>query len=224
MRTIVLASQKGGVGKTTLTGHIAVEAERRGGGSVAIIDTDPQAGLSGWFRVREASTPTLVRVLPAGLAATLRELEQAGMALVVVDTPPAITDAIRDTVAHADLVVIPAKPSPHDLRAIGATVDLVERAGRPMVFVVNQATQRARITADAAISLSQHGTVAPVTIHHRVDFATSMIDGRTVGELDPNSRSAGEIVLLWDYLDHRLSRVNLHVAESIPTEPQPRRP
>jgi chromosome partitioning protein len=35
-----------------------------------------------------------------------------------------------------------------------------------MVFVVNAATPRARISAEAAIALSQHGTVAPVTIHH----------------------------------------------------------
>ena len=33
----------------------------------------------------------------------------------VVDTPPAITDAIRAVVALADLVLIPVKPSPHDL-------------------------------------------------------------------------------------------------------------
>ena len=42
--------------------------------------------------------------------------------------------------------------------------------------------------AKVAVALSQHGTVAPVTIHHRVDFAASMIDGRTVGEVVPNSR------------------------------------
>jgi predicted RNA binding protein YcfA (HicA-like mRNA interferase family) len=30
---------------------------------------------------------------------------------------------------EADLVVIPTRRSPHDLRAVGATVDLVERAG-----------------------------------------------------------------------------------------------
>ena len=43
------------------------------------------------------------------------------------------------------------------------------------------ATNRARITGDAAIALSQHGTVAPVTVHQGADFAVSMIDGR-IGE------------------------------------------
>ena len=48
MRTIILASRKGGAGKTTLTCHLAVEAERRGHGPVGIIDTDDMAGLAKW--------------------------------------------------------------------------------------------------------------------------------------------------------------------------------
>jgi hypothetical protein len=73
--------------------------------------------------------------------------------------------------------------------------------------VVNAATARARITGESAVALSQHGTVAPVTIHHRVDFAASMIDGRTVGEVVPNSASAKEITELWLYIQDRLSRI-----------------
>ena len=41
-------------------------------------------------------------------------------------------------------------------------------------------TPHARITGQAAIALSQHGTVAPSIIHHRTEFASSMIDDRTV--------------------------------------------
>src|ERR1700691_604870 len=36
--TIVAASQKGGSGKTTLSGHLAVEASRARAGAVALID------------------------------------------------------------------------------------------------------------------------------------------------------------------------------------------
>ncbi|MBU0795396.1 MAG: ParA family protein, partial [Alphaproteobacteria bacterium] len=87
-----------------------------------------------------------------------------------------------------------------------ATVDLCERAGKPLIFVVNAATPRARITSEAAIALSQHGTVAPVTVHHRTDFASSMIDGRTVMDFDPKGRSAKEIEQLWTYVADRLER------------------
>lgn len=213
MRILALVSQKGGVGKTTLAGHLAVEAER-GGSTVAMLDTDPQGSLAAWWNSREAEAPLFVRGNLAELRQQLTELEAMGVDLVVIDTPPAITAHIQLVVECSDLILIPARPSPHDLRAVGGTIELVEPTGKPMIFVVNGATQRARITADAAIALSQHGTVAPTTVHQRVDFANSMIDGRTVGELDINSNSAKEIAELWIYVNARLRKTtkeNAHV-------------
>ena len=80
-------------------------------------------------------------------------------------------------------------------------MDIVNGCGKRMMFVINGPAHRARITADAAIALSQHGAVAPTIIYQRTDYASSMIDGRTVGELDPNSKSALEIVYLWNYVN-----------------------
>ncbi len=206
MRVVAFASQKGGSGKTTLSGHIAVEAERAGYGPVVLIDTDPQGSLAEWWNEREAKWPAFAHTSIARLAHDLQDLRAQGFKLAVIDTPPAITMAIQSVVAVSELVVIPTRPSPHDLRAAGATVELVERAGKPLIFVVNAATPRARITAEAAIALSQHGTVAPVTIHHRTDFAASMIDGRTVMELNPDARSSKEVADLWAYLGDRLEK------------------
>jgi chromosome partitioning protein len=207
MYTIVAASQKGGSGKTTLSGHLAVEAQRSGAGAIALIDTDPQGSLAHWWNARQAPEPHFVRAGLMNLEETLGGLERAGVRIAVIDTPPAITQSISRVVAHADLVLVPTRPSPHDLRAVGATVDIAERHGKPVVFVINAATARARITGESAVALSQHGTVAPVTIHHRVDFAASMIDGRTVGEVVPGSPSAREISDLWAYVQDKLSRI-----------------
>jgi chromosome partitioning protein len=205
--TIVAASQKGGSGKTTLSGHLAVEAVRSGAGPVALIDTDPQGSLAHWWNARKANEPHFVKVGIVDLEEALAHLDKIGIRIAIIDTPPAITQSISRVVAHADLVVVPTRPSPHDLRAVGATVDIAERHGKPLVFVINAATARARITGESAVALSQHGTVAPITIHHRVDFAASMIDGRTVGEIVPNSASAKEVSDLWLYLQDKLSRV-----------------
>jgi chromosome partitioning protein len=84
------------------------------------------------------------------------------------------------------------------------TVRLVEDLGKPLVFVLNGATPRARITGEAVAILSQYGPLAPVIVHQRVDFASSMIDGRTVMELPGPSRSAEEVAALWRYLGGRL--------------------
>ena len=207
VRVLVFASQKGGSGKTTLSGHIAVEAERTGDGPVALIDTDPQGSLAKWWNARAASTPAFAQASLEELDACLAHLKSIGFKLIVIDTPPAVTQTIAHVVQRADLVVVPTRPSPHDLRAVGPTVDIADTLNKPLVFVVNSATARARITSETAVALSQHGVVAPVTLHHRVDFAASMIDGRTVGDIQPESRSAQEVSQLWLFLRGRLAKL-----------------
>ena len=206
MRVLAVASQKGGSGKTTLSGHLAVQAQLAGAGPVVLIDIDPQGSLSDWWNERTVDYPAFAQTTVSRLAADLEILRQQGFKLVLIDTPPAITMAIQSVIAVAELIVVPTRPSPHDLRAVGATVDLCDRAGKPLVFVLNGATPNARITSEALVALSQHGTVAPVTVHHRTDFASSMIDGRTVMEADPKSRSAGEVEALWSYIADRLEK------------------
>jgi hypothetical protein len=65
---------------------------------------------------------------------------------------------------------------------------------------VNGATQRTTIAVEAVQALAQHGPVAPVIVHQRIDFAGSMVDGHTVGALQTPSRSANEITQLWKYV------------------------
>lgn len=206
LRVLALASQKGGSGKTTLSGHLAVQAQRAGAGPVVLIDIDPQGSLADWWNEREAEYPAFAQTTVARLANDLAILRQQGFKLAVIDTPPAITMAIQSVISVAELIVVPTRPSPHDLRAVGATVDLCERAGKPLIFVVNAATPKAKITSEAAVALSQHGTVAPITLHHRTDYAASMIDGRTVMEVEPEGRSAQEIIALWHYVADRLEK------------------
>lgn len=206
MNVLALTSQKGGSGKTTLAGHLAVAADADGAGPVAVIDTDPQGSLTDWWNERQAATPAFLRASVATLSSDLMRARDLGFSLVIIDTPPAITDMIEQVIALSDLIAIPTRPSPHDLRAAGTTIAMVEAAAKPLVFIINAANPRARITGEAAVVLSQHGTVAPVMIHQRTDFAASMIDGRTVMELPRAGKSTDEIRNLWRYLDGRLTQ------------------
>ena len=204
---VALLNQKGGVGKTTLALNLAGEWASRGQ-RVTLIDADPQGSLAKWWNAREARTPAFIQSQFSSLYQDIESAREQGFRLVVIDTPPAVTRAISEVVAHADLVVVPTRPSPHDLRAVGPTVDIIEGRKKQMIFVLNAATARAKITMEAAIALSQHGTVAPVTVHNRLDFAASMIDGRTVMEIDPVAKSSAEIGDLWRYLGERLARLD----------------
>jgi chromosome partitioning protein len=206
MDILTIASQKGGAGKTTLVAHLAVEAERNDAGPVAIVDVDPQGSLADWWNQRAAETPAFAAVEIDRLAAHMTALRRQRINLVIIDTPPALIDTIKAAIAIADLVLIPARPSPHDLRAVGVVVEIAEQAGKPFCFVVNGAAPRSLIAAEGRDALAQHGPVAPVVLHQRIDFATSMIDGRTVGELNPQSRSAQELTQLWNCVKEHLRK------------------
>lgn len=85
---------------------------------------------------------------------------------------------------------------------------MVELAGgrraRPFAFAVTQAKPTARLTVQAVAALSSHGAVAPAIVHDRVDYAASMVDGRTVQETDPKGRSAEEIRLLFAFVQEHM--------------------
>jgi len=205
MKVIVIANQKGGVAKTTLTGHLAVAAELAGDGPVAVIDTDPQASLADWWDNRKAETPIFANATLDNLAKQLELLAANGFSYVFIDTQGSFKAEIGWVVAVADFVLIPVKPSPHDLRAVGKTVDMVTGEGKPFAFALTQAKQNATLTVQAVAALSAHGVVSPAIMHDRVDYASSMVDGRTVLETDPSGRSAGETIALWTFVKERIN-------------------
>jgi chromosome partitioning protein len=105
VRVLALASQKGGSGKTTLSGHLAVQAQLAGDGPVVLIDIDPQGSLADWWNEREPEYPAFAQTTVARLPADLAILRQQGFKLAVIDTPPAITMAIQSVISVAEQIV-----------------------------------------------------------------------------------------------------------------------
>ena len=198
MKIIVVAAQKGGAGKTTLARNIAVAASQDGG-RVLCLDLDPQGSLRAWWEGREADMPAMLEKDPAphALRATLTAA-QAQFDLCIIDTPPAAPEWLAEALAAADLVLIPVRPSPDDLRAVGATIAAVNRARVPFAFALSQ-TPRAKITDEAARVLAQHGRVAPVNIAQRVSYAETGATGQGVTETS-DDRASAEITAVWSYV------------------------
>ena len=195
MKSVAFVSRKGGSSKTTLAGHVAVAAVSAGMKDVVLVDADPQQSLSAWMEHRQDHLPRLAKVSVGNFA---RDFPKIGSddTLAVVDTPGFDSGATASIIGAVDLVAIPVRPSPHDLLAVGATVKAAQRAGKPFVFVVSQAIAGAAITSQVRESLSKIGPVAKTVMHHRVAYAGSMSDGRTVQDLDEGSRASQEMVEL----------------------------
>ena len=197
MKTILITSQKGGSGKTTLVAHLSVEAERNGDTPVWLIDTDKQATLSLWHERRAAETPQRAEVPFARLAAGLVALAQRGAGYCFIDSAPTISEQNAALIDLADLVLIPVRPSPADLWAVSETVTQVKDLGKPFLFIITQAKPQASITAQTIAALSEHGRVAQSFIGDRVPYASAMTGGQTAPELAPKSPAAKEIAALW---------------------------
>jgi chromosome partitioning protein len=205
-------ARNGGAGKTTLAMHLAVEAGRSGHGPVVCIDADPMSGASGWFNARKLEDgPKFASVGEGGLQPVLSAMEKAGVKLVVVDTPGDATDALPSIIAACDLVMIPVRPSPNDLRAIGETLDMMESiqaqsgSAKPFLFALNQVVANATLTGQASRALSHFGPILETTIGLRTDFISSMTDGRTAVEVKPKSKAAQEISALWLEIEKHLT-------------------
>lgn len=205
---IVFANQKGGAGKTTLAAHLSVEAAKAGR-RVALVDTDSQGSLSAWWNASKRDNPAFVRATLGNLQRDLRAVEKSGFDLVIVDTRGAIADDIVEAVKVATLTVIPTRPSPLDLRAVGRTIDIIKSERKPFAFVVNAALPQlnARSTIQTLISLSKHGPVLEPVVHQLGVFSESMTNGETAGEYSPKHKAADEVAQLWASVSEQLAQL-----------------
>jgi cellulose biosynthesis protein BcsQ len=122
MKTVALLSEKGGAGKTTVTVHLGVAAQRAGL-DVAIIDLDPQASAAEWADQR-GSAPEAVAIPPARLDKLLADLRTNETDLVLIDTPREANNAGYIAAQAADFIMIPFKRGGFDFRALKRTLDL----------------------------------------------------------------------------------------------------
>jgi chromosome partitioning protein len=114
---ITLASSKGGVGKSTITGCLA-GVWAADGNTVHIVDLDNNRTVSRWFADagRRPRNITVSAPDPTGLTEHLAELAaQSTPDLVLIDVAGTYERALTVAVARAHLTLIPAAPTEADI-------------------------------------------------------------------------------------------------------------
>jgi chromosome partitioning protein len=201
---VALLNQKGGVGKMTLALHLA-GAWARQGCRVTVIDADPQGSALDWSEQRaKEGSPRLFGVLGLARDTLHREAPEIarGVDHVVIDGPPRIAGLMRSALLAADLVLVPAQPSPFDGWASGEMLNLIREARifRPELvarFVLNRCAARTIIARETGDALAEHDPpVLAARIGQRVAFADAARTGRLVFEVDSGVAASNEITAL----------------------------
>ena len=143
MTTTIIAfvSQKGGVGKSTLSRALAREAAA-GGLTVKIADLDTQQGTSAdWNRIRLNARIEPVLAVEAFATATQALRVADHYNLLIIDGPARTSSGTLEIAKIADLVVQPTGASVDDLRPAVREFHALVQAGIPtakLVFALNR--------------------------------------------------------------------------------------
>lgn len=140
--TITVANQKGGSAKSTTTVLLAVAAHRAGR-DVVVADLDPQQSAAQWAEDAGGLGFDVLPVPGKRARATVERLA-AEHAVVVCDTPPAVTDTsiVSAAMAASDLVIVPTPPSRLDVERLVTTLQLADTLAVPAAVLVVRADQR----------------------------------------------------------------------------------
>jgi len=118
MNTILVASSKGGVGKTTIATHLAAHAAVSGRHSV-LLDADPQGSSSRWAGRRSEAGAAVVEIIDGASGhkrAWTKVPAHAGQ--VVIDAAAgADAQALAVYLEHTDAILVPVLPSALDIEA-----------------------------------------------------------------------------------------------------------
>lgn len=220
IRIVAVAAGRGGTGKSTLSFALA-HALRARGQDVALVDLDPQAGLTTMAGKGGVANPTAAEpVVVHGVtlyrggralshatdAAIVRLLERAVKGgedrLVIADMPPALHDRVHRLLFDRDdvFVIGAIKCEPASLPTTSELVAMLTRAGRPHVLVPTFTTTAKRKALNAT-ALALRGNypehMAETSIPSDMKAAECPVDAMPATLYAPKSRYAqavGELI------------------------------
>lgn len=199
---LLLGSQKGGCGKSTLATNIAAVLSRQDK-DVVIVDADRQGTSATWSSDREQDS-TLPRINHVRLYDNIRKpvLDLAERyEVVIIDAAGRDSPELRSGATAADIMLVPFRPSQADLDTLPSLVEVANQAKiineklRCLAILTMSPTNPSINEADESREYFTEWPELPLaqtTIHDRKVYRDCMSEGKGAVEAD-NSKAKKEI-------------------------------
>jgi len=149
---IAIANSKGGVGKSTLSVHIAAWLSKQGH-RVTLADCDTQQSSSQWIKEAAPEVRALCLNDPDMIINDLPQLDQDSD-YVIADGPGSLAETSRALLLVADMAIVPCKASMLEIRALDAATRVLRQAQKIRVgppkatIVLSMVGRNYRLTQD----------------------------------------------------------------------------
>jgi len=204
---LVIGSEKGGCGKSTLALNLALMSAIEGYDTL-VIDADVQGSCNDFSIQRDEMgiTPRLQVNMKKGnnLHREIRDLK-GRYGRIIVDTGGRDSLELRSALLVADKCLIPVQPTQLDLWTIEKIFSVVSEAEglndnlKPLAVITRAHTNQLVTTSrDATSFLSQYPNVhlCKTVIYERLAWQKSIPEGKSVVEMRPN-KASNELKLLY---------------------------
>ena len=183
-KIITIAHQKGGVGKSTMAINLALCFQDQL--KVGLVDSDLQGSI---YHVKD-DFPGLEILL----AEKVSDIPKLDYDLIIVDTPPYLSNKLTDLFLISDFVLVPTKAGFFDVMAIRATLALLKfaqakKAELKAGIVLNMIKPRSGVTKDVVELLNDLGTpLLKTRVHDRVSITRSAITTGILNGMDNKAK------------------------------------
>jgi chromosome partitioning protein len=203
MKVIVVANQKGGVGKTTIATHLACLSAAEGL-KVSLIDADSQASSMNFRRIRSDALPQFQSF--SILSDTIhKDVIGLDADRVIIDVGGRDNRIFRSALLAADTVIIPITPSQYDIWSSEDTFKMISeiklmKDNLKAVVVLNQVINGTNVSKEVIEVMHEFVkkyqlNVCNTKLFSRVAYKESVSEGMAVTEIreEKYKKAADEI-------------------------------
>ena len=192
--TVALANSKGGVGKSTVSVHLAAWTHERGL-STGLVDADVQGASSLWLHEAVPEIAVFRLQTPDAILDQVPRLA-VQFDVLVLDGPAGLSEVTRAVLLLANLALLPCGPSALDLRAAQEAIRVVRQAqqirgGPPQaVLVPNKLQVQYRLSQEMLAAAGSLGVPVTSGLRLRQAFADAAGQGTLVWRMDRRGEAA----------------------------------